>query len=93
MSNLEADGLQKQDKDKQKNKNKNKHTKKKTPGEGILTGFPHFCWPRPSLYDHTHVVEYVQWRIKTVLKSKELQPDTSQVYLIKSAVSLNSNDG
>lgn len=90
MSNLEADGLQKQDK--QKNKNKNKH-KKKTPGEGILTGFPHFCWPRLSLYDHTHVVEYVQWRIKTVLKSKELQPDTSQVYLIKSAVSLNSNDG
>lgn len=84
MSNLEADGLQKQDKDKQKNKNKHK---KKTPGEG------HFCWPRPSLYDHTHVVEYVQWRIKTVLKSKELQPDTSQVYLIKSAVSLNSNDG
>lgn len=85
MSNLEADGLQKQDKDKQKNKNK--HKKKHQGRES------YFCWPRPSLYDHTHVVEYVQWRIKTVLKSKELQPDTSQVYLIKSAVSLNSNDG
>lgn len=38
MSNLEADGLQKQDKDKQKNQNKNKHKKKNTRDSLIFAG-------------------------------------------------------
>jgi len=40
-------------------------------------------WTKISEECFQHFVESMPWRIKAVLKAKEVQPGTSKVYLIK----------
>ncbi len=49
-------------------------------------------WTKISEECFQHLVESISWRIKTVLKTKWVQPATSKVYLIKWTVSVYHNE-